>query len=300
MIELELDYLNATLGVSYTMGSTGWIRRDLDLDKIKELYLVEKRSSKQIARMFNTSQQTIRRALQDINIPRRSITEANLVAWRDKTYETVILTERQHHIILGTLLGDAGLHIQKSSINPTFSVGHREADQEYTIWKFNELKTSGLFKNSPFTGVKRFEDGREFKSKRIRSIQHPILRDYHNLLYSDGRKRITSQVLDQCNLLSLAAYYMDDGGLRRAEWYDPDSPKIPCFYTYSYTEEEILLLRYFLDNRWGIHSELKEIKYGVPRKVGNLLLVGERSVPRFQELIIPYILPIQCMHRKIP
>jgi len=282
------------------MPSSGWIRHKLDEDTVTRMYLEDKLSGQKIARELGVSGQTIGRLLNDLGVRKRNRVEVNKTSWSQRVYPEVSINERQDQIIVGTLLGDGHVGTQASSVNPTFSVAHKELDKEYTLWKYNELESTGLFRNPPFPRKKRFEDGREFIRLGIRSLQHPILKEYRNLIYHGDKKVITLKVLERCNLLGLAVYYMDDGGLRREEWYYPEEPKVPCFYTYSYTQEEVVLLRYFLDSRWGIKAELKEIKYGTPRRPGRLLLVLEKSLPRFRELIVPYILPITCMHRKIP
>lgn len=276
-----------------------WIRRKLDGEKVRKMYLEEKVSTQQIAKQMGVSHQTISRLLGDLGIRKRKPSEVNKAFWNRITRPPVTITERQEQIVIGTLLGDGHVGTQVNSVNPGFSVSHKESDKEYLLWKYKELQSTGLFRNPPFPRSKLL-NGKEFKRWTIRSRQHPILKEYRDLMYREKSNIISLKALEKCGLLGLAVYYMDDGGLRRLEWYYPESPKVPCFYTYAYTEEEILLLRYFLDSRWGIHSELKEIKYGTPRKPGNILLVDENSILRFRELIVPYILPIVCMHRKIP
>ena len=273
-----------------TMTSTGWVRRDLDKEKIRELYVSQKKSGKEIADLFQTSPQTIRRCLRDLGTPRRSTREANLASWSKREYRPLNINKEQDQIIRGTLLGDAHLGVQASSVNPVFSVGHRTKDKEYTLWKYQRLVSTGMFRNPPFPRTKRREDSREFERWMIRSIQHPVLKDYHNSLYNgDGKKEITLKWLEPLGPLGVSVYYMDDGGLKGG---------VPYLYTYGFTLEEVHLLRYFLDLRWGVSMALVKVKYGKPKKDGVILRLEKYSLDRFKELIVPYIIP--CMSRKIP
>ena len=271
------------------MPSSGWVRRDLDVEIISKMYLEEKMSAQEIAKAMGTSSQTIGRLLEDIKIRKRNIREANLASWAKREYPGVEISERQEQIIVGTLLGDGHLGVQVSSRNPTFSVGHREVDKEYTLWKYSELESTNLFRNPPFPREKTL-NRKIFRRWGIRSIQHPILKTYFDLIYQDHRKTLTLETLEKCGALGVAIYYMDDGGLY--------SRKYPCFYTYGYREDEILLLRYFLSKRWDLHFELKKVDYGRPKKKGHILIIEKESIGRFRELIVPHIIP--CMSRKIP
>ena len=270
------------------MPSERWIRRDLDGEAITRMYLEEKKSSNQIAKELSTSHQTINRLLRDLGVSRRNGSESNLVSWGNRKYLDVVIEERQDQILVGTLLGDGHVGIQASSINPSFSVGHREQDKDYLFWKYEELKTTGLFKSPPFPRQKPI-NGKIFTRWVIRSIQHPVLKEYLNLMYTENRNIITLRTLERMGLLGLSIYYQDDGGFHNRR---------PHLYTYGYNEDEIRLLKYFLDSRWDLKFELKPVKYGRPKKEGFILVLERASIPRFKELIVPYILP--CMSRKIP
>ena len=268
-----------------------WIRRKLDPDKLKDLYFTQRLSTIQIAGLFGTSPQTIGRALRDMGMSRRSTREDNLVSWDSRDYTEVSFTRRQETIIVGTLLGDGSLHIQYSSVNPLFSVAHKQMDKEYTEWKYKELESTHLFKNLPYWSIKKLR-GKEFSRLQIRSIQHPTLLKYYKILYDGKQKRVTSEVLSYLDPLGLAVYYMDDGGLRNKE--------IPRLYTYGFLEEDLNLFKSFLEVTLGLRFVMRPVKYGPKRNRGFIMELKLESLPRFRELIVPYILPIQCMSRKIP
>ena len=56
-----------------------------------------------------------------------------------KRYQKVPLSDRTKEIILGTLLGDGSLKIQKKYKNARLQFRHTEKDSEYFFWKSNDL-----------------------------------------------------------------------------------------------------------------------------------------------------------------
>jgi len=272
------------------MPSTCWIRRDLDPEEISRMYFKDKLSTNKIGKSVGCSSQTIRRLLlKDSGMKLRNIREANLVQWSNRTYPEILISSIQDQIIIGTMMGDGSTHIQASSVNPSFSVGHKEADKEYLLWKYSQLETTGLFRNPPYLKVKKAKS-REFRSWGMRTIQHPKIKEYHELFHSQNKKVVNQEILDRMGLLGLAVYYQDDGGLR--------SHRTPYLYTYGWSRSEVELLSTYLQEKWELKFSAKFGEFGPLRKGSHILRMEKESLPRFRELIVPHILP--CMSRKVP
>lgn len=123
------------------------------------------------------------------------------------------LTDRQHAILLGTLLGDGCLKQFNERCNAQLTLGHCAAQAGYLRWKVAEL--APLFKTEPHWYTTK--DGHQSLCAASRS--HPLLTEYRDLFYGLGKKAIGPAVLDAVTKsihldLLVAVWYMDDGSMQ--------------------------------------------------------------------------------------
>lgn len=126
------------------------------------------------------------------------------------------LTEEQHQILVGTMLGDGHLQLGKGKKQACLSMGHCDAQAEWMRWKRDKLGV--LFRDS-WSRYKTKDTGVWCVSTSSRS--HPILTEYHKLFYSRPdaemtehihRKMVTPEILERANNpLSIAVWFGDDG-----------------------------------------------------------------------------------------
>lgn len=191
------------------------------------------------------------------------------------------LTGLQDQIIMGTLLGDADI-AHKERNNCSLRIGHKGADRDYLLWKWGELKSTGLFTKSPRPRVGGFGS----LQWRLVSSQSSFFNQYREMFYPEGLKIVTQEVLDKLSDLGLAVWYMDDGGLG-------DCGNRIFIHTQSFGIEGNRVIKDWFDERYGLHFQLHPCNGS--RQV-NLSLHRRGEVKKFLEITRPYAIP--CMGRK--
>lgn len=187
-----------------------------------------------------------------------------------------MLTERQHAIIIGTLLGDG--HLERNGLHVRLKIDHSEKQSEYVQWKYNELASFGA--SSPVRV--EYYDHRTRKiycNYRFATHSLPGLDHYLDMFYCGGRKGIPAEIgrLFQ-SPLSLAVWYMDDGYMRK---------DCRAFHlnTQSYTDYEQTLLQECLLKNYGIETRVHKAR-GYQK-----LYIPSIMVERFVAVVEPYTIP---------
>src|ERR1700686_547149 len=117
-----------------------------------------------------------------------------------------ILTDIQHQVLIGGLLGDFGM--TKEGKYPRFKVDRQYLDKDYIEWEYN------IFKDFCASGIKDFErfDKRYNKSHRYLSFRTravPAFLNYYNVWYPDGIRQVPENL--ELTPLILAVWFADDG-----------------------------------------------------------------------------------------
>src|SRR5438477_8387823 len=127
---------------------------------------------------------------------------------RNKMGNTVgSLSEVQHAIVVGTLLGDGSM---RCKTNALLEINHSVDQRTYVDWKYRQLVE--LVRTPP--KVRNGNGGRVACRLVTRSL--PVLTPYFRLFYEAGRKRIPEVELSP---LTLAVWFMDDGCRSRTAVY---------------------------------------------------------------------------------
>ena len=174
------------------------------------------------------------------------------------------LSEVQHSIIIGTLLGDGAMRCKTIAL---LEVNHSSHQATYVLWKYEHL--SNLVRTPP--RVRRGNGGRIACRFVTRSL--PALTPYYRLFYGAGRKRVPEVELSP---LSLAVWFMDDGCRSRNAVY---------LNTQQFDVAEQRKLLAMLERQWGISGTLNRDK--CYRRI-RIRVDGTRRLAR---LIEPYLLP---------
>jgi Ni,Fe-hydrogenase III large subunit len=186
------------------------------------------------------------------------------------------LTEKQHEILRGTLLGDLHLELNKRK-NCVLSFTQKNKDYLFHLYENfqgwtrivpKERKRFGIHSKLPVASTWRF-----------RTIAHTEFQVYREMFYPNGKKVLTTETVEY--LLSspavLAYWYMDDGSRHHTGAYN--------LHTEGFTFEENQLLAKVLESKFllkvNIHKKLDKF----------LLYIPASSKERFRELIEPYIVP---------
>ncbi len=107
------------------------------------------------------------------------------------------LTSQQEQIILGSLLGDAGINKDKRYEGYEFAERHSLKQTSYLAWKNGYLYFNfKIYKENNLCTLRK--NNKTFKK-------------YRELFYPNGKKIVTKEILEKLTPLSIAIWYMDDG-----------------------------------------------------------------------------------------
>ena len=112
------------------------------------------------------------------------------------------LSDFQWQVILGGLMGDGCLSETRSGHGARYRFGHGPQQVEYCDWQ------ASLFANIGCSRHVRASDGAVFCDM----APLPELAELRRAVYIEGKKVLSDDYLKQLTPLSLAVWYMDDGG----------------------------------------------------------------------------------------
>ena len=159
----------------------------------------------------------------------------------------------QKEVILGTVLGDGHLD-RRDSGNIRLHMTHSPKQREYIMWKYEMLKpicsTMPTISNA----------GHGYSAYQLNTVNHPFLSEVYHQITREGKKMIRRTFLNRLTPLSLAVWYMDDGGLMDAGKRNKDGLRkqvIARLYTCSFTVLGCHRIVRWLKVRFGIETKVK-------------------------------------------
>jgi len=191
------------------------------------------------------------------------------------------ISPETEQVLIGSLLGDGGLQLQKNGINVNFKEIHSIKQKEYLIWKKECLS---YFK--PKINQYKIYDNRTnkyYSSVNLWTKIHPILTKYFRLFYPNGKKSINRTILNKIGPLALAVWYCDDGSFG----YINQNGKIATYLSY---EDNILIVD-FLKQKFNINCTVN--KDGKSYH----LYFSVKEIRKFLSLIKDYV--PRCMNYKL-
>ena len=176
----------------------------LDKDSLREIYLENNKTIREIAKHFRVSTLKVSYYLKKYCIRK-------VERW--ERYGLKHFTARQREYLFGSLLGDDCLCKPKNGKYPVIQVTHSIKQRKYIEWKYHLWKLivpGGIRRNIPIKTAKKV-----YHADSFRTAAHPGFIEFYDMFYRDGRKVVTNEIL--CNLtpFSLAVWYMDDGHYNR-------------------------------------------------------------------------------------
>jgi hypothetical protein len=185
------------------------------------------------------------------------------------------LSIEEKNILIGAILGDA--HVRKMKRWSRVEFVHSERQKDYIFWKYEKLKRwCGAKPYLVKTIDRRY--GKIYYQWRFSSRAHLIFDELRKLFYR-GKTKIVPENIAYIlkNPLSLAVWFMDDGG-RRNDCYGL------FINTLSFTRQEQELLRECLKKNFGIESRIHWVTDGFR------LYIPSSSAKRFCEIVSPHII----------
>jgi recombination protein RecA len=173
------------------------------------------------------------------------------------------LSEVQHQIVVGTLLGDGAM---RCKTNALLEINHSAKQRAYVEWKYRHL--ADLVATPP--KERPGNAGRIACRFVTRSL--PALTPYHRLFYANGRKTVPDVELAP---LALAVWFMDDGCRSRNAVY---------LNTQQFDLSSQRTLLRLLREQWSIEGALNRDKQY------HRIRVTVDGTERLARLIEPYVL----------
>jgi hypothetical protein len=193
------------------------------------------------------------------------------------------MTKTERDIVIGSLLGDASLKLTTRSWCVQFLQSDKQ--KEYLFWKYRALRR--IATNTPQRWM--HFDPRYGKTYSFWKFQTRCLEEINQLrrvFYRNARKIVPRNIKNILTApLSLAVWYMDDGG-RRQDCHGM------FLNTLSFVKAEQIKLQYCLQQNFGIKSRTHWISDGYR------LYVPSSDAKKFCKIIGPYIIP--SMQYKLP
>lgn len=197
--------------------------------------------------------------------------------------QKIDINRRELDVLIGTILGDA--YIEQYPNDARISIMHSLKQKEFVLWKYNELKR--YVKMSP-NQSEYFDPryGKKYFWYRFQTRRFPEFKKLSDLFYR-GRKKIIPLAIDRLltHPLSLAVWYMDDGG-RRKDCHGM------FLNSLSYSRNEQAILQKCLLKNFGINSRVHWVTDGYR------LYIPTESALKFTQLIAPHMIP--SMIYKLP
>ncbi|MFN8035763.1 MAG: recombinase RecA [Acidimicrobiia bacterium] len=186
----------------------------------------------------------------------------------------------QWEVLLGGLMGDGALSTTRNGLAARFRFGHGAKQSDYCTWK------ASLFDN---IGVSRSSNAKGALFCDVKPL--PELAELRRAVYVDGKKVFGHDYLKQLTPLSLAIWYMDDGGFTiRAKGLqertrDGSGRAEICVEAMEATTRERLVQ--YLGDTWDIHPKLM-IR---GRRQVAFLVFAKDETAKLHALIAPFVHP---------
>jgi len=223
---------------------------------------------------------------------RRSFCRNASIDMQDAESTYVPLSQRARSVILGSILGDGSLKIQKSYKNANLQIRHSETQKEYLLWKADILREIATEKS---VSVQK-PDGYSARSKwRFVSRRLPSLTELHRLTYRDNRVRIRRTWLNQLTPLSLAVWWCDDGSLISY------GGRKGVLCTDGFDEKSVRVLSRYLQVVWNIHTIVAPVgrkRDGTEERYWRIWIRSVDELRKFLRIILPHM-PASMIHKTI-
>jgi len=193
------------------------------------------------------------------------------------------LNKRQRGIIVGLLLGDGHLETQNGGRTYRLKVEHSSAQTDYVRWLFTELR-EWIPAHAPYEKIRA--DGS--KNIGFTTYSHGALRFYAQQFYEEKRKKIPFRVAQMLSPISLAVWFMDDGSRKSLRHHTY------IIHTLGFSRKDLIQTQQALQKVFDLSVTLHQQKQKYWR-----LYIPSKSVQKFEQIIEPYVRPIESMKHKL-
>lgn len=161
------------------------------------------------------------------------------------------------NLFFGCIMGD-GYLVKGNNSDFTFSFQHSTKQEEYALYKLDLFKENCEF---PYH-IYRFLSSKIYPAIRI-NIRLP--KEYflylRHLVYPNGNKIVTRNILNRINDVGLSLWYQDDGNLSvLTRKNDKRTSRYIKLSTHSYTQQENIIISDYFMNVWNVRTNVRTEK----------------------------------------
>lgn len=190
------------------------------------------------------------------------------------------ITKKHRDLIIGLAIGDGALQ------GGVLKVLQCEKQKKYVEWKRDLLNSYGI----KTTEIKE-KNNNGFKAYYFRTLNYDFIRHIEKVLYCP-RKKITRKLLNRLTPLTIAIWYMDDGGLSQKKQNGVVHANDLMLNTGLQKEENQVIIDYFREV-WDVNfTQVKN--HNVYR-----LRCGTKEARKFISIIKPYVDEVGCFDYKV-
>lgn len=204
------------------------------------------------------------------------------------------LLENDKKLLLALCIGDGCLRKpHPKSGNVQLEIGHSIKQEAYCKWKRDLVYKIFGGKNPPKIGYKTIKlknSDKEYYACRF-TKSHPYFTYLRKILYPNGVKVMTREILEKLTVEGIAIWYMDDGSFYKKD--NEDKTKSICFdlriSTDSFSYEENQLICDFFKEKFNIR--FYPYQYHKEREHNWIIRANKQAAIKFIDLIEPYVIP---------
>lgn len=203
----------------------------------------------------------------------------------------VPLSDQARAIILGSILGDGSLKIQKEYSNANLQIRHSETQKEYLLWKAVALREIATDRSVSIQKADGYSSNRKW---RFVSKRTPALTALYSLTHRRNTFWVRRKWLNQLTPLSLAIWWCDDGSLIGY------GGRKGVFCTDGFDKAAVEILSRYLKVVWNIRAIVASVgrkRDGKQELYWRLWIRSQEELKKFLRIILPYI-PVPRMLSK--
>ena len=190
------------------------------------------------------------------------------------------ITKEARDIVIGMSIGDGYLQ------NGRLVVLQCEAQKAYVEWKARILRNVGIN-----TSDIEKKDNNGFAAYKFKTGRYDFIRTLEKQLYTP-KKTISRKLLNRLTPLTIAIWYMDDGGLSKKKKNGIIHANDLMINTGLQKEQNQIIIEYFAEV-WDIRfTQVKN--HNVYR-----LRCGTHEARKFIDIVRPYVEQVGCFNHKI-
>lgn len=193
----------------------------------------------------------------------------------------IYIDSQTEQVLIGCVLGDGSILLGGKKRQPLFQCAHGPKQFEYNKWKYNLLSSLNIKLKEYIRKTANKKSGKIYEFNLLSTGANSELFKLRNLLYPNGVKVITSELLKNYSELSLAIHYMDDGHTAGNTY---------GIATCGFDRKSVEVFSRFLLEKFNIENTISK---------DNRIRIKRNSTEKMDRIIRPYVEQIQCMRYKL-